>query len=279
LREYPAASRAIEARLQDFRVDVRQIPGARSKQPAESLALFRSKGFRKVEARLPSAYERIVCEGNEAFFDLMKRDGELGFRVTSIGGVDSDLAKFDQKYGRLFHVPLGSGFGRLAELMNDPTFELLTATDVDQGTGKVKIEFQVGPEPPSKGSFVLDPSNQWAVVAERRELGDKPRFEVGMNVDYGDRVDGFAYPKRVEFLLPGPPGNVAAFEYRDWKFEPTPIDAFRMSHYGIADLNENRVPTNSNRLRFALLACVAALLVAGCLLWKWSTVSKSSPIH
>lgn len=260
LREYPAAVQVIQDRIEDSRVDLSQVPSARSKQKRESLVLTNSHGFRKAEAIAEQRYVRVICSGRESYFDLYKAHPDAVFRVTSIGSDAADRSKFDQTYGRLFDVPLGSGFGRLLDLMNEREFEMKDVTEIEGGSGKVRVEFEVGPAPNSKGSFVLDPANSWAVVSERREMGDSPRFEVGMDVEYGDRIDGFAYPKKVDFLMPGPGGRKDTFEYRNWKFGPTPIEEFRMSYYGIPESELNLESGDSNRLLIFFAIAIAAIL-------------------
>jgi len=277
LREYPAAVNAIESRIKDYRVEVTPIPSARSKQKRESLVLTRSHGFRKAEAVADQEYVRVICSGMESHFDLHKGMNDAEFRVISIGSDSEDPSKFDQSYGRFFELPLGSGFGKLIDLMNDREFELKVVSEIEGGE-KVRIEFEIGPAPVSKGSFVLDPTNSWAVVSERRELGDTPRFEVGMDVEYGDRIDGFAYPRKVDFLLPGPGGRRDTFEYRDWKFGPTPVEEFRMSHYGIPESELKLEPDDSSR--FLLYSAIAfVVILAAAIFWRKRAGYSNAVFH
>lgn len=274
LREYPTAVRAIEDRIKEYRVNVLPIPATRSNQKRESLVLTSSHGFHKVEAIFDQKYERVICSSNVSHFDLYKGHSDASFRVTSIGSDIADRSKFDQSYGRLFDLPLGSGFGKLIDLMNDPEFVLKGVTGIEGDAGKVRVEFELGPAPVSKGAFVLDPGNSWAVVSERRELGDMPRFEVGMDVEYGDRIDGFAYPHKVDFLLPGPGGRKDSFEYRDWKFGPTPIEEFRMSHYGIPESELKLESGNSSR--FLLFGIISIFAILAVLYTTWKRPGRSN---
>lgn len=267
LREYPAAAKEFADRLSVSAAKGVLKTNAKNRKKIETIEMRRDHGYEKVDAIVESyvgtahVKSRLVfCLGPDTFFQLIKSNEKNDFALRSIGSTENDRLKYKLKYGSILWAPQGSYLGLLPELMKDKSFEITDVSTPDPKTGFVTLQFRYSDgEPKDTGKMTLDPSNHWAIISDEREVGRRSRAKISMNVEYGQKIDGFGMPKKVTFDGPGMPSS--PFEFLEWKFESTPLDQFQLPYYQMPDVPLVKLNKGQHWTTFAAIGILIVLLV------------------
>lgn len=137
--------------------------------------------------------------------------------------------------GEYAYAALGGSESRISDWLSNPAFELVSTGTTTGHPAILEVHFtRRKPEGDTHFHLRMDMANHWAVVESRRAGEWMPEIDSTTRIEYGPKVEGVAWPIRVtrtceDDFFP----STTVCEISEWAFEPTPIDEFRMRHYGV----------------------------------------------
>ncbi len=249
-REYPGALEKLERAYSGCKGECRVSGPADRDGPrlvTSDVRFATSGGHRKaVITTAPSAekltpIERVYCVGEGRAFSLAKTAERAAFQVANINEVSTIQASYDQAIGRFLGAPYSAFILPMSRVLGLPTYRLRSAESFDRG-GKslMRIRLAFGNlETPQPVVLEVDPSAGWAVVHSEFYFREGPDSAgIIADIDYGSQADGIPIPKTVTIRdtasAKGTPPRRC--EFRRFEFGPTPVDEFRLPHYGLPDI-------------------------------------------
>jgi hypothetical protein len=249
-KEYPGALERLERAYSECKGECRVSGPADRDDPhlvTNDVRFATSGGYRKTAiAVAPSAgkldpIEKVYCVGEGQAFSLVKTAERAAFQVAHINEVSTTQAAYDQAIGRFLGAPYSAFILPMSRVLGLPTYRLRSAESFQRG-GKslMRVRLAFGkPETPQPVVLELDPSAGWAVVHSEfyfREGAGSPGIIA--DIDYGPQVDGIPIPKAVSITdtasAKGAPPRRC--EFLRFEFGPTPVDEFKLPHYGLPDI-------------------------------------------
>lgn len=204
--------------------------------------------------------EKIECFGNGDYFRLERSKDSEPFQLKSIGGSFMDVNIYLNYTGRILMAPLGARPILLQDVMKLKHFELIDVNRISPKEEYLEVRFKYGTSSPKVESIiVLDPSNHWSIISQETTSWTKRgnAYIEKLNVKYGDTVDGLRMPKTVTIEREGRMGP--EINFTEWRFEGTPESEFKLSHYNLPDLIQNR--KNNSSFRFYVRLAIASLFI------------------
>lgn len=233
--EYPEAAKRILSKLSTVRGEysIRY-----SKKVVDSFEFARSFGkerlIEKSESVLPDKSKRtketIYLLTEDSYFELDRVLPREKYVLRDRGERETKGLDYENRQGVPHMAALGIRPAFLYHLLNAPNAKIVEAEVKDQKTGFVTIVLRFGKtEPSGEGKFVLDPSNDWAVISQEIQYPGQQAITVRMNVTYGEKLMGVAMPKQVTIQNFGSPREV--FNFTSWEFLATPTEEFSLKYY------------------------------------------------
>ena len=199
----------------------------------------RSNSLEKVELRgeIPAQKEPVKLTTVEkvgddgSYFMLVRNGKDAKFQARAIQADERTLNLYEQKAGRIIRANLGGVRKPLITMIEEKTAELIDANQVAGEKNMIEASFKV-----NNGSRVsqlvvrFDIANHWSVVQQAMFVGAPAKNTTTYTVEYDAKINGIAMPRKVTLSE-----NKNPYILSDWKFGPTPSEAFSMQAYGLSD--------------------------------------------
>lgn len=217
----------------------------KSREVSESAVFAADHGFQKVEITTEKnsskqdgdRVERVYCFGRSSGFQLIRDAGSPAFAVKGIGTDPNDRRSYLQRFGRFLAAPYAILGTPLSQLLQIPTFKLISAKTIEiEGEQLVQMRYEIGEGPnPDRSMLILDPANSWAIRSGEIRPGiSQGRASIQFEIKYEPGQSGTLWPRSVKFH--DVTGETATCEFIAFTADPTPENEFRMTHYGLPDL-------------------------------------------
>lgn len=198
---------------------------------------------------------RVRCVNLSYAFDLAKSDPAA--ESFTLANYEPISDKVRQKAYNLcvaeYHVPFeGSQFGRLSEMLKNPSFTITNVRDV-QRKGKTAVQFEYDyryevkvsdkqTQSQSKevriehGAVVVDPEHSWCILQTHF---DNQYWTGDETVEYGEDLDGFPIPRRLRHTSTNKKTGgylLITFEFDKFIHRDIPESEFTLSAFGMPEL-------------------------------------------
>ena len=238
-KEYPEAVHRILKRYENLK-GTYSIQIQKSNNSTAEFAFLNGKEFlKRVEKLKPQggktqSIEEIDLLFPAEYYQFTKRSDQNRFLMSERGTSSREGLRFENRYGVAQMVPLGIRPAFLTHMLESPGFELIEANVEDIKTGYVRITMKTGKkEPKSLTRYILDPSNDWAVISEENMAGATNAIQSVLKVEYGIKQDGFAFPKTARLTVRSNPEEI--YEYGKWSTGETTQALFLLANYGVPE--------------------------------------------
>lgn len=280
--EYPAASKQLEDLFRQVKGSCFLWTGARGESKpthANEASFALDHAYEKVSIKSERGRgvgESLYCVNPDQVIYLTRLPGTKTFRVAGDGSTALDRSAYVTSFGRFVKAHFASFGQPLSRIMSRPGVRVVGAQFVDKAGRPadadehplIKIEFEDGTKArKSNTSVTFDPSAGWVVrSSEFRMDGTLQPMRITTDVEYGAFREGVLLPRRVTCRDAG--GEASICEFRDWSFEPTPLQEFKPAHYGISNLVAKPGATGG-LLPYWLGGLGASTFAAAALMLRW----------
>jgi hypothetical protein len=251
-KEYPAAARAIVAKLRQVKGNCRLTQQNTGQSESASTGSFATDQVREklsVMIKRPPRSEEtelIFCidEDFKKSFNLSRAPKATTYRVEGVG-VQGLREVYSELFGVFLCAPYAVVNQELTKVMADSTFHITSARTIQFKEREcVEITYEKGEAANKETATVtLDPEAGWVI----RKSEHRPTVPVGWvtttEVDY-DLGTGIP-PVQTKVLI-----TTKAFkrgcEFNNLSFLPTPVDEFSMDYFKLPDITKPAVPASNN---------------------------------
>ena len=274
-KEYPEAVKRLDERFSRAEGSCRIKSESSGKRPArrpeeaefaadhgrEKVVIRRyfSTGSGKASPADPHV-DLVYCVNfaDNTVFYLSRDPGKATYQIRGRGESPEDFSAYLSLFGRYFRANRAPFGISMSVLMKSPNFKVIDAEKINKdGRTLVRVEFAFGGVgSDSQASLVFDPENGWVIRSAQYVVGGRSK---SFEVEYGPPGSISQAPKRVTFHEPE---GASTCDFLDWRFEPTPIEEFRLSHYALPDLSPKPKPQRSAMPYWLGGSAVAALVLA-----------------
>jgi hypothetical protein len=255
-KEYPEAAHRMLKRYDNLK-GTYSIQILKSNNSTAEFAFLNGKEFlKRVEKLKPQggktqSIEEIDLLFPAEYYQFTKRSDQNRFLMSERGTSSREGLRFENRYGVAQMVQLGIRPAFLMHMLESPGFELIEANVEDIKTRHIRITMKTGEkEPKSLTRYILDPSNEWAVISEENMAGATNATQSVLKVEYGIKQDGFAFPKTARLTVKSNPEEI--YEYGKWSTGETSQALFLLANYVIPE-SDSSTRTKTDATQYNLV--------------------------
>ena len=249
LAKYPDASKRLEqrnARIKCVCKLSRPVDRQSGKSETKEGIFAADHGFQKLtltflapQGEKPERVETIDCVGVKTAFRLSRNLDSVDrkYEVEGVGSNVRESAAFGHRFGRYLTAPYSVYGMPFSVIMKGAGFRVISAEKVDSnGRRLLRLKYNAGdPRTPYLASLLFDPAAGWIIRSGEMQMESLPghptsRFEI----EYGADHEGIPFQSRVVFH--DIDGIDKKCDFSHISSEPTPVNEFSMSSYGLPDL-------------------------------------------